>query len=137
MRTIMIAALAATLVACASMKGKGEPLEVRAQQRWDALVAKDWATSYAFLSPGFRSATSEQAYALQMDELTVEWVGAEVLEVVNCELELNTCEVAVNVSYRVTRGLPGVRKPIELQRRVTEDWIESAGTWYFVPDRLR
>ncbi|MDX1461184.1 MAG: hypothetical protein R3348_09025 [Xanthomonadales bacterium] len=136
MRLVLIGLIAGTLAACAGMGASGS-LEERAQARWDALLGGDWERAYEFLSPGARMAMSEEAFRELMANRTIQWTGVEVAEVGPCDAEVGSCDVTANISYRVSRGVPGLRKPIELTKGVTESWIKVDGTWYFVPDRLR
>ncbi|MDX1568912.1 MAG: hypothetical protein R3200_00385 [Xanthomonadales bacterium] len=136
MRVVLIALAAAMLAACAGL-GRPVSLEERAQARWDAVISGDWERAYAYLSPGARTAMSESAFRELMTNRTINWTGAEVVEIGMCDTAVGSCDVIVNVGYRVSRGVPGLRKPIELTKGVTESWIEVDGAWYFVPDRLR
>lgn len=132
---VMIAAIA--LAGCAMTPSRSDRLEDRAESRWDALIAEDWESAYVYLSPGFRSLTGLEDYTEFMKARTIRWTAASVREVRNCDEELGSCEVLVDVDYEVTRGVPGLKKAVPLRKGVTEKWIRSDGAWYFVPDGLR
>lgn len=122
--------------ACASLRGPSS-LEDRAQARWDALIESDWETAYNYLSPGARSALSQEAYAKVLEARTIRWVAAQVSVPESCTPETQACTVPVEISYTVNRGVPGLRRQITLTKADSESWIYSDRAWYFVPDRLR
>ena len=133
---MLVGASAWLLASCAGMSGLPSNPTERSQARWDALVAGDWATAYRYLSPGARTAMSEEDYAVQMRQRTINWIAADARDA-SCSEDEGVCEVKVAVNYSVNRGVPGLKKAVELQREVAERWVYADGAWYFVPDRLR
>ncbi|MEM9304900.1 MAG: hypothetical protein AAGE01_22500 [Pseudomonadota bacterium] len=133
LRTITSIALLAMLGACATTPPMPDDAQARAQQRWDAQLAGDFDTAYAYFSPGYRAAFALDAYEAQMRARTVRWVGATA---VDQECEGTVCKVRISIEYDVdlaTRGAGSITSVTS----VVERWIESDGTWYLVPDRLR
>ena len=65
------------LTACATAPGNtGDSIAERAQDRWDALLAGDFETAYAFYSPGYRSTTSVVDLAFEIRSRRVwDWIG--------------------------------------------------------------
>ena len=139
----MVAAMVLFLGACATRSETDEgttsgsaPIEQRAAERWRLLAQKNWYAAYEYLSPGTRAALSANAYAQNMSAATINWLRGDVEDTSGCE-NADVCDVTVRVHYRVTGGVTGVRKPVELNRPITESWIKVDDAWYFVPDSLR
>ena len=126
----LVAVLALLVSACAgSPEQPAETLEQRVQGRWDALVSQDFETAYQYFSPGMRQTVRFQDFLRQMFARTVAWTDAKFEEVSNCDGD--ACKVAVNVFYRVRAPAgAGEFKSVQV---LHENWIRSAGQWYFVP----
>ena len=89
-RTVLgAAALALTLAlgACASLQPKAPEVEVaeRAQQRWDALIKKDFAKAYTYTQPAFRAVVKPEIYPSRFTN-AAQWKDVQVHEV-KCEAE--------------------------------------------------
>lgn len=141
--TIVALGVCALLAGCASTPEPAQDgtnnhgtIEQRAAERWALIADKNWYAAYEYLSPGTRAALSAKAYAQNMSAATINWLRGEVKDASACE-DATVCDVTVQVYYRVTGGVTGVRKPIELNRPISESWIQIDDAWYFVPDSLR
>lgn len=122
---------AATQAAAAVPTGSAEEIvSHNAKARWDALVAKDVAKAYGYLTPGTRATQSLAAYSLQLMSTTINWTGAEVTEV-KCE-DKNVCSATVTVTYKVAGAAPGIGQ-VEGFAPVVEKWIRSDGQWFHLP----
>ena len=133
LKTIGVLGIAVLLGACATTGGGSADAVTRAQARWDAQIAGEYETAYGYFSPGYRAAFPLEAYRSQMRARTVRWTQATVQDQA---CEENVCKVRVSLEYEVdlaTRGAGTVTSVSSL----VESWIESDGTWYLVPDRLR
>lgn len=120
------------LGACASTgTAKKHPVEERAQQRWDALLAPDYDTAYNFYSPGYRSANSRVEFEISQRMRKVAIISAKV-ESSDCSAD--ACTVTSLVQYRVASPVPGVSK-WESGTQLQERWIRTDGKWWFVPDK--
>ena len=119
--------------ATAAPAAKGS-VEARAQQRWDLLIAGKAAQAYDFFSPGYRQVKDRESYASDMGMRPVHWTKAEV-KGSNCPADLQVCDVTVEVQYTIESTLPGVGT-IESSSPVVERWIETDGSWYFVPKEV-
>lgn len=126
--------LCALIAGCAGMQARNVPVEVRAQQRWDALLAQDYETAYEFLSPGYRSTVSLENYKLAVLARTVKWTGAEVVRPMDCDE--NRCTMLMKIDYMYRSRLPGVGA-YGMAQGAEEQWIKLDGVWYFVPDAIR
>lgn len=118
------AVVAVSLLVACSAPPTGSPLRVeeevrvRAQQRWDALVAGDVEKAYGFLSPGARQARSLGTYSAVIRKGF--WSKA-VVERVDCPSP-SVCKATVSVEY-LFRG-SRVASP------VSEDWVLADGQWW-------
>lgn len=107
--------------------------EARAQQRWDALLAKDYAKAFTYLSPGMRSGMNTENYGQQMQMRPVKWSAAKVIGS-DCGDDLadkELCRVNVEVNFSVSGVVPGV-KTMDGVSVVEERWIRVDDNWYYV-----
>ncbi|GIX34526.1 MAG: hypothetical protein KatS3mg126_0305 [Lysobacteraceae bacterium] len=133
-RRIALSLAALLLAGCAATGARQDvPAEVRAQERWDALLAGDFVKAWGYLSPGARSRGSAEAYAAQMKARPVRWKSAEVLGVECPEPEL--CKVTVKVGFTAPANMPRVGK-LAASSAVIEKWIRLDGQWYYVPREI-
>lgn len=139
-RSIFLAFTAALLLAGCKTSGDTQagseptatddrpPYLIRAQQRWDALLARDGKTAYTFLSPGAQSLTTPETYAAGSG--VVNYKSAEAVDA-ECTTE-TSCTVRVYV-------LSSTRLPhageVEVPAYVFERWLKIDGQWYHVPER--
>ena len=107
-----------------------DDVEVRSKQRWEALLAKDYATAYQYLTPGHRAKVTAERYGAQVSVLPVKWTSAEVLA---SECVEDRCDVRVNLGFRVRSHLPGVGW-IDSKQVVVEKWLRLDGAWYYLPE---
>jgi len=105
-------------------------VEARSKQRWEALLAKDYAAAYQYLTPGERSKLTAERYGAQVSVLPVKWSSAEVLD---SECDGERCDVRVNLGFRVRSHLPGVGW-IDSRQVVVEKWLRLDGAWYYLPE---
>lgn len=105
-------------------------VEVRAQERHKALLAKDFDASYKFMSPGYRSSRGMNEYKLDYAG-TLNWQSLTV-ESVTCEEE--RCEVDATLEYVVKGGTrpSDIGRTMVVPRTNTEIWVKLNGEWWFV-----
>lgn len=95
----------------------------RAQERLDLLVAGEIERSYAFTTPGYRSARTWQNYAGNWVGSSM-WVSATVTKTDCGDLEpAIRCEVVVSVVFKAARM-------DVLETYVREIWLSLDGEWY-------
>ena len=137
------ALFAASLAGCAGApattrsEAKGvapKDVEARAQARWDLLVAGKAAEAYDYFSPGYRQVKDRATYAADIAVRPVRWTKAEV-KGSECPPDLQVCDVTVEVHYTVESSLPGVGT-LASYSPIVERWIETEGSWYFVPKEV-
>ena len=122
----------AVVCACAAApESTVEPVEQRAQARWDALVSGDIDAAYAYLSPGYRSSVSRVDYEIGLRSRRVQWVDAEYAEH-RCEEE--SCDVKIKLLFRVPSPTPGISE-FTSRSVVSEKWIFSSGQWWHLPEK--
>jgi hypothetical protein len=123
--------LAAILLSgCASSGQTTEGLvKLRAQERWDYLLAEDYTAAYGYLTPGYRSGVSLNRYQRKLLTQRVQWTDAEIGQS-DC-LE-DACKIRISIGYAVYGAVPGVSR-FDSRSAVTEDWIRVDGQWYFFP----
>lgn len=122
---LMVAVLAAVTAACATL-GPDSPNEEkvkvvteRAQARWNAIIGKDFAAAYEYMSPASRATVTPAGFKTIASRLN--YRIAKVREV-TCEGQ--TCLVKLTITYD-TSIMPGVRTPLE------ESWsIDKGQAWY-------
>ena len=122
------------LAGCAttqSQAARDALIQQRAQARWDALLAGDYATAYSFATPGYRSATTETDFEINMRSRRVGYVSAEY-KGHSCQEAL--CSVEIRVGYKVVRPVAGLPE-WQSTSVVEERWINSDGQWWFVPEK--
>jgi hypothetical protein len=119
------------LVACTSTTVKIESLEERAQSRWDALLSSDFATAYAYSTPGYRSSLSVVDFEIGFRTRKVFYTSAKYLDH-SCESD--TCTVRMTIGYSVVGALRGVAE-WKSKTAVEEKWVRVDGQWWFFQKR--
>lgn len=118
--------IASTVSGCASLglfQTPEERVEQRAQERLDALMARDMEKAFSFLSPAYRKTTTWQRFSGKYAGVT-NWREATIKSV---ECEVDRCDVNISIRYQM------IRPKVENTRTQKEVWIEVGGEWYFYP----
>lgn len=118
--------IASTVSGCASLglfQTPEERVEQRAQERLDALMARDMEKAFSFLSPAYRKTTTWQRFSGRYAGVT-NWREATIKSV---ECEVDRCDVNISIRYQM------IRPKVENTRTQKEVWIEVGGEWYFYP----
>ena len=129
--TALICILTVASCATTSKDNSDQVIPQRAQERWDALLAKDYAAAYAFATPGYRSSNSVTDFEIEVRSRRVLYTAAEYREH-RCEDTVCTVKIAVN--YRVVRPAPGVPE-WKSSSVVEERWVFSEREWWFLPEK--
>jgi len=120
-----------TLSACAtSPAARDEAVQQRAQARWDALLAGDYATAYTYLSPGYRSSMSVTDFEISFRTRRIQYLSADYLQH-SCEEAV--CTVQMTLGYKIARPMTGVPE-WKSSSVVEERWINAGGEWWFLPE---
>ena len=127
-RYLAVAVLAVLTAACASLRPdspteeKVKVVTERSAARWKAIIGKDFAAAYEYMSPATRSTVTAAGFKTVASRLA--YRNAEVKEV-TCEAE--TCKVRLVITYDA-KTMAGVHSPLE------ESWIiEKGQAWYVWP----
>lgn len=116
------------LAGCASMSAK-TPEEVvtqRAQERWDALIARNFKKAYGYLQPKYREENSVEKYVARFGDAG-EWKAVQIHEA-TCEAERCTVRVrltSINNVPNFTKAFP------EITGYFDEVWVREDGRWWF------
>jgi hypothetical protein len=102
-----------------------QALRQRVQERWAALIKKDWAVAYSFEAPVFRAAYPLEQYQAKFGKDII-WEAVTINHVLFEGDEVAT--VYVNVQYQPVRLIAGEAHRFDSQ--VTEKWIRSADQWW-------
>lgn len=125
----LLAVLLLSACATTSAVSPEDVIEQRAQARWDALLTGDYASAYAFCSPGYRSTVSATDYEIGIRLKRVKWTSASYLD---HDCEENTCKVRFQMGYRVNSPVPGV-EVWNGYDRIEDQWIKTGGEWWYLP----
>ena len=122
-RTAALAA-AALLAGCAAFQPATpeEAVSARADQRWKALMAADWAKAHTFLTPAFRATMPVERYRERFVGVP-RWTNVTVRSA-KCESEKCTVVVRIEAQYG---GRSGMRT---LSTEMPETWLREDGQWY-------
>lgn len=139
-RLILISAATALLAACGastpersnSKLSPEEAVAVRAVERWERIIAKDFQGAYEYLTPGSRAAMTYEGYAKRMAQAQIRWAGANATKV-TCDAT-DACKAEVTLD--ITVHAPGAGQ-IPVQTVQYEDWLESDGQWYYLPQSIQ
>lgn len=134
-RTIVsvLALAAAAVLASGCLEPAPEPSEAvteRAQQRWDALVARDFSAAWVLYSPGFRETNPEGDFTWEMSRRPVRWEDARVAA---ADCDGDRCTASVRVRYHVPAAPAGLNT-LRNEREVEETWIRVDDQWWYVPE---
>lgn len=121
-------AAGALLAACQSGEQAPQPVEERAQERWDLLVAGEYGEAWEYLSPSYRELVPRSDYAEDMRRQPMKWLEAEV---VGSECEADACRVLVEGVYQPVRA-QGKLKDMTMPRELEEQWMLAEGAWWHV-----
>ena len=125
--TLLLITTAILLTSCQDQEeGK---LDNRVKAYWDAKINKDFKASYLYLTPGWRSTESEEAYFIRYSGISIKWLSA-ILESKNCtKPDVCSVEVLIKYSYRFPTG----GGELEAESKVKENWLLIDNVWYNLP----
>jgi hypothetical protein len=130
--TVLVLLAVMLLSACAATPASTEDvIKERAQARWDALLDGDFATAYSYFSPGYRSTITVVDFEIGVRMRKVRYRTAEYL---GHSCENDVCTVQIKVGYLVARPVPGLDN-WESESMLSEQWINSDGEWWFLPQK--
>ena len=124
-RYLVVVALAVVTAACATLRPdspneeKVKVVTERATARWQAIIGKDFAAAYQYMSPASRATVTPVGFATIASRLNYKEVKVNE---VTCDAE--SCKVKLLITYDMPR-MKGIHSPLE------ESWIIDKGqAWY-------
>lgn len=116
------------LSACATLPGltPQDQVRARATQRWQALMAYDYAKAYEFATPSYRALVSPESYRSRQGAALLR-TSAKVFRV-DCP-EPQTCQARIEVGVKPPLGK---RYGSEIIAPVDETWVLQNGQWWLV-----
>jgi hypothetical protein len=124
-RYLAVAILAAVTAACATLsptsptEEKVKVVTERAAARWKAIIGKDFASAYDYMSPPSRATVTPAGFKTIASRL--DYKDAQIIGV-TCEAEV--CNVRLLITFD-TKQMKGVHSPLE------ESWLIDKGqAWY-------
>ncbi len=128
LRHVAVAVLALLCSACATLNASSpneEKVKVvteRAAARWKAIIGKDFASAYEFMSPATRATVTEPGFKAIASRLSY-----KTAQVKSATCEAQVCRVKMEITYD-TKLMKGVHSPLD------ENWIiEKGQVWYVWP----
>lgn len=115
------------LGACATTATVADPkvaVRERANARWQALMAGDFAKAYTFTVPAFKEKMTEAAYIAQFAQ--PQWNGAEVVNVTCAQPTVCVARVKVTIKVLIPRSAM-----TSITTHVDENWQLEGGQWGF------
>ncbi|MCB1848963.1 MAG: hypothetical protein KDI04_16755 [Halieaceae bacterium] len=108
-------------------------LEKRVEQRWQALVARDYAAAYAFSTPVYRSVFPKDLYVLQFSyAVERQLTGVEVL---NYDAAAAVASVAVRVMSKPVKLTSTASQAVgAVPVTIHERWMLIDGEWWYSAD---
>jgi uncharacterized protein YchJ len=100
----------------------------RATARWQALVAGDYAKSYAFVAPSIQKNKTEADYLKQFEKKP-QWYGAEVLTA-TCATPAK-CVARVRIDSKISLPRVNLNK---ITTHGDETWLFEDGQWWYFDD---
>jgi hypothetical protein len=97
------------------------PVELRAEARWSAMIAKDFPKAYSFLSPGSKSANTAEQFRQKFRPIN--WVSARAVSS-DCDAEKCRVKVALTITDHRLGG--------DATTVFEEVWLQDSGQWWLV-----
>lgn len=96
----------------------------RAAERWNALIAGDFASAYGFSAPSFKSIVSQDAFRGRIGSAVI-WLGTEITQV-DCA-EVVQCKVKLRLDFKPVLGGGASQK---MSTYIDETWLLEDGQWW-------
>lgn len=120
---------------CASFKGSGlesdaSVLHERAEERWEALLNKDWEKAYSFELPEYRKTHDLSKYKRRYGS-SIQWKHVTIKSV-DIQEDQKTADVSGELTYQfVAPGAGGGM--VETMTSIKERWLKKESEWWFIP----
>ena len=108
-----------TLTVGSSSEEKEKAVTLRAQARWEAIIARDFDAAYGYLSPASRKTVTRDRFKTVSSRLAY-----RAVKVRRVTCDTSVCKVAIDLTYDAPM-MKGVQTPLQ------EAWIIDHGqAWY-------
>ena len=120
---------------CASFKGGGlesdaSVLQDRAEERWEALLSKDWEKAYGYELPEYRETHDLSKYKRRYGS-SIQWKNVDIKSVAIQENQKNA-DVSGELTYQfVAPGVGG--GVVQSVSPFKERWLKKESEWWFIP----
>lgn len=113
------------LAACAAVQPAApeDAVRSRANARWQAMAAGDFATAYSYSTPGFKAVVPADTYKSRFG--TASWHGAEVISVTCPEPTQCTARVRIDFKYLLKS-----KSADKISTHTDETWLLENGQWW-------
>jgi hypothetical protein len=105
-------------------------LAERVTERWRALIARDFASAYAFSSPSYRALFDYPHFARQFGKDVV-WKSIQLGPIEHPGE--GAAKVGVTI-YFLTFTSP-TADPYEMSTYIVESWVFAEDQWWYLPDQ--
>ena len=124
----LLAAGVLALAGCAGLQPQTteQLVQQRAQQRWDALLAGDFAKAWTYTPASYRARVKQDDYRDQFGR-GGRWTAATVKSV-ECAAERCTANVSLTARLLVTGRQNQLTTGV-----VPEVWVREDGQWWYLP----
>jgi len=107
-------------------------LSTSVNNRWAAIIEDDFATAYAYFSPGYQETENLESFKLRImtAKINLRWTKAEFISADCADEAVCSVKVKVDYNYNFTQRSMG---GMDVQTEVSENWIKHEDGWRFVP----
>ena len=126
--TLLAAALAGCTTAAVAPKTPEQLVADRALSYWRAVIANDYKTTYALMTPGYRERYAYEKHILRSQPIAT-FLTAGVKSVA-CPTEEN-CEAQVAVTFTNLQGVRMAAGAVD-DTVLTDKWVRIDGQWWRV-----
>lgn len=121
-------------VGVTSDPGKGEVVGLdvlmqRAQDRWGAMIDRNFYRAYEYCSPAYRALFSPKQFAAKFGSTKLEWESVTV-DAIKKE---GDAAAKVDIKLFAKAYVPDIEQPLPVSTVFSESWVRSEDQWWYVP----
>ena len=122
---------------CAGIKGSGlgsdaSILHERAEERWEALLNKDWEEAYSYELPEYRKTHDLSKYKRRYGS-SLQWMHVTI-KAVDIKEDQKNADVSGELTYQFTAPPgPGSEGKVQATAPFKERWLKKESEWWFTP----
>lgn len=128
-KTLTLSAMALALAACQG----NLTFEERVEDRWAAIIDKDYERAFEYFSPGYKANESVESFQLRREKANInfDYIKAKFA---SKKCESSACEVKIKLTYTIDMKRNNMPKIENIETTITEQWVEIDSQWFLVPD---